>query len=430
MDESFISGWANAFLDVELAREAMRGFDAETIAWLDENPDWDPRVRLADPSLRPAVLAYREAAAEGREWEGEIPRTMDPALWIDATDPTTAPSYRCECASAQSLSIATHRLSMEAGLFDDAEADEDRSMIDGLPEDYVGPLLKDVIMHEVGHTLGLMHNYKGTSRYTFAEINNGEDSAPLGVSVMDYMPTNTIVDHGDLKQGHWAMMDIGTYDMWAIEWGYTFDDPKKVATQAADPDHLFMSDEANATPDPTAKTWLLGRNSIDQAEADIVWVNHMRERIVDKIVEDGDSWSKARTAYDKTLWKQASANSKAAHWIGGAYVNRFHKGDENAPDPVRPVEVDQQRRALQFIIDNRLRPDTRASGQARRRPVVRLRLGLGGGPARAGHHPGRAVQRPHPDHEPDAPAPDHGQRGPHPQGGGRPHDPRGARGAA
>ena len=166
------------------------------------------------------------------------------------------------------------------------------------------------------------------------------------------MPTNTIVDHGDLEQGHWSMMDIGTYDMWAIEWGYTFDDPEKVATKAAEPDHWFMSDEANSTPDPTAKTWLIGRNSIDQAEADVVWVDFMRERIVDKIVEDGDSWSKARTAYNKTLWKQSSANGKAAHWIGGAYVNRFHKGDENAPDPVRPVEVDQQRRALEFIIGN------------------------------------------------------------------------------
>lgn len=352
MDESFITGWANTFLDTELARDAMRGFDSETVAWLDANPEWDPRVRLADPSERANVMAYREALARGVEWEGETPRTMNPMLWADATDSTGVPSFRCECASAQSLSVATHRLSMEAGLFDDAKGDDDRSMIDGLPEDFVGPLLKDVIMHEVGHTLGLMHNYKGTSRHTFAEINNGDDSKPLGVSVMDYMPTNTVVDHDGIEQGHWSMMDIGTYDMWAIEWGYTFDDPEKVATQAADPDHWFMSDEANSTPDPTAKTWLLGRNSIDQAEADIVWADHMRERIVDMIVEDGDSWSKARTAYNKTLWKQSSANGKAAHWIGGAYINRFHKGDENAPDPVRPVEVDQQRRALAFIIDN------------------------------------------------------------------------------
>ena len=355
MDESFISGWANTYLDVELARDALTGMDRETIAWLDENPDWDPRVRLADPSQRARVLAYREAMASGKAWEGEVPRTMNPMLWADAAAPTDATRFRCECASAQSLSIATHRLSMAAGLFED-EGD-DQSMIDGLPEDYVGPLLKDVIMHEVGHTLGLMHNYKGTSRYTFAEINNAEDPKPLGVSVMDYMPTNTVVKHGEIDQGHWSMMDIGTYDMWAIEWGYTFGDPEKVATQAADPDHWFMSDEANSTPDPTAKTWLIGRNSIDQAEADVVWVNYMRDRIVDKIVEDGDSWSKARTAYNKTLWKQSSANSKAAHWIGGAYINRFHKGDENAPDPVRPVEVDQQRRALAFIIDNAFNED-------------------------------------------------------------------------
>ena len=265
-------------------------------------------------------------------------------------------------------------------------------MIDGLPEDYVGPLLKDVIMHEVGHTLGLMHNYKGTSRYTYAEINNGDESKPLGVSVMDYMPTNTIVDHGDLEQGHWSMMDIGTYDMWAIEWGYTFDDPEKVATKAAEPDHWFMSDEANSTPDPTAKTWLIGRNSIDQAEADVVWVDFMRERIVDKIVEDGDSWSKARTAYNKTLWKQSSANGKAAHWIGGAYVNRFHKGDENAPDPVRPVEVDQQRRALEFIIGKSVRSPARSAGP-RARAAGSGRTGRSSGCGRCSD---RRARRPRP----------------------------------
>jgi len=352
MDESFLSGWANTWTDVELAREAMRGMDAETVAWLDANPNWDPRVRLADATQRETVLAYRKAMSEGRDWEGELPRTMNPVLWQDATSSAGAPSFRCECASAQSLSVATHRLSMDAGLLDDAKGDDDDSLLDGLPEDYVGPLLRDVLMHEVGHTMGLMHNYKGTSRYTFAEINNGEESAPIGVSVMDYMPTNTIVDHGKLEQGHWSMMDIGTYDMWAIEWGYTFGDPVEVAKKAADPDHHFMSDEANSTPDPTAKTWLIGRNSIDQAEADMVWADHMRGRIVDTIVEDGDSWSKARTAYNKTLWKQMSASGKAAHWIGGAYVNRFHKGDPGAPDPVRPVEVDQQRRAIDFIITN------------------------------------------------------------------------------
>jgi hypothetical protein len=37
--------------------------------------------------------------------------------------------------------------------------------LDGVPEWYIGPLLRDVIMHEVGHTLGLRHNFKGSGIY-------------------------------------------------------------------------------------------------------------------------------------------------------------------------------------------------------------------------------------------------------------------------
>ncbi len=356
MDEGFIAGWASQWLDIELTRVALADYDAETIAWLDSNPDWDPRYRLADASDRPRILEYRKARAEGREWAGEVPPTMDPGLWTQPGPNAADGIYRCDCARHQSISVAMHRLAAEAGVFDDKGGDggEEVSKLDGLPEDYIGPLLKDVVMHEVGHTLGLMHNWKGTTRHTFAEINSGDEGTPVSVSVMDYIPTNIVVDDGDLEQGHWTMMDIGTYDMWAIEWGYTFGDPAEVAKQAADPDHAFMSDEASGTPDPTAKTWDVGNNSIDNAVADVAYVNHIRGKILDEVVDEGDSWQEARDAYYKTLYKQLQAMSKSSHWIGGAYINRFHKGDPGAPDPVRPVEVEQQRRAIEFIIANGL----------------------------------------------------------------------------
>jgi len=360
MDESFIAGWAGQWLDIELTRVALADYDAETIAWLDENHEWDPRYRLADASDRPGILEYRRAMAEGRDWEGPVPPTMDPSLWRAPGPNAGDAMFSCDCARHQSISVAMHRLGAEAGLFDDKGGDaggDDISKLDGLPEDYIGPLLKDVVMHEVGHTLGLMHNWKGTQRYSFAEINKGADGTPLGVSVMDYMPTNIVVDDGDLTQGAWTMMDIGTYDMWAIKWGYTFDDPKEVAKEAANPDHAFMSDEASQTPDPTAKTWDIGNNSIDNAEADVAYAGFIRGKIIDEVVDEGDSWQEARDAYYKTLYKQLSAMSKSSHWIGGAYVNRFHKGDPGAPDPVRPVEVDQQRRAIEFIIANGLDED-------------------------------------------------------------------------
>ena len=100
-------------------------------------------------------------------------------------------------------------------------------MLDGMPESFIGPLLADLVSHEVGHTLGLRHNFKASSVYKLAEMNSEElkGKKPFAGSVMDYLPTNFKVERGEI-QGDYAMIGVGPYDMWAIEYGYTFDDKK------------------------------------------------------------------------------------------------------------------------------------------------------------------------------------------------------------
>ena len=75
-------------------------------------------------------------------------------------------------------------------------------------------------MHEVGHTLGLRHNFKGSGLYTLDEINAPEKTKEtgLGASVMDYYPIN-LMPKGQ-KQGNYFSTTIGMYDYWAIEYGY------------------------------------------------------------------------------------------------------------------------------------------------------------------------------------------------------------------
>ena len=81
-------------------------------------------------------------------------------------------------------------------------------------------------------------------------------------------------------------------------------------------------------------------------------MDHFRGRILEDMVDDGESWSKARKAYELLLNKHVAAISIASNWVGGSYVNRDKKGDPNARTPVTPVEADQQRRAMQLVLDN------------------------------------------------------------------------------
>ena len=80
--------------------------------------------------------------------------------------------------------------------------------------------VKEIAMHESGHTLGLRHNFKASSIYSLDEMNAPEriGNSCLGGSVMDYLPTN-LMPKG-YKQGDYFSTTIGPYDYWAIEYAY------------------------------------------------------------------------------------------------------------------------------------------------------------------------------------------------------------------
>ena len=99
--------------------------------------------------------------------------------------------------------------------------DMDGPEAEALAQAYV----KDVIMHEVGHTLGLRHNFRASTVYSLKQVQDPAFTRANGVttSVMDYTPYN-IAPKGE-RQGEFVMSTLGPYDYWAIEYGYKALDP-------------------------------------------------------------------------------------------------------------------------------------------------------------------------------------------------------------
>ncbi|WDQ19113.1 zinc-dependent metalloprotease [Rhodopirellula sp. P2] len=247
---------------------------------------------------------------------------------------------------------------------DDEEKDSDKEkdeLLDGIPEWFVGPLLADLVAHEVGHTLGLRHNFKASGLYTIDEINSEElkGKKTFTASVMDYCPINYRYEAGEV-QGDYAMIDIGPYDFWAIEYGYTFEDSKikDILKRCSEPELQYATDEDTSGPDPYARRYDFGKDPLTFAEEQMRLVQLYRERLLEKFVKEGDSWAKARRGYELTLAIQTKSVSMMANWIGGAFVNRDKKGDPGNRVPVEVVPAADQRAALQYVIDTSFRDES------------------------------------------------------------------------
>src|SRR2546422_3760742 len=89
-----------------------------------------------------------------------------------------------------------------------------------VPEELIGQAIKEVTMHEVGHTLGLRHNFKASTMLKNEQLHDTAVTRKQGLvgSVMDYAPVN-LAPKG-VKQGDYFTTTIGPYDYWAIEYAY------------------------------------------------------------------------------------------------------------------------------------------------------------------------------------------------------------------
>lgn len=372
LTDGWIRHYWNQFNEV-MPAIAMEGFSAETLAFLAKNPSWDPRIRLADPAQRGHIQAQLAQRAH-LPYGGHAVTNVDTNLIGDdeydgLIGRISQVNGLCLASQGKAFDVAMMRMSLALaaadsdsakGKDDDEDEDKDKdgeekkeeSLIDGIPEWFVGPLIAELVAHEVGHTLGLRHNFKASSVYTLDQINSDEikGKKPFASSVMDYIPVNMTVDKA--KQGDHTMLGIGPYDMWAIEYGYTFDkDLKPILARVAEPELAYGTDEDTGGPDPLARRYDFSKNPLDYANSQVAIAEHHRGQIIEKFVKDGESWSNARRGYELTLNLQMRTVSMMANWLGGAFVHRDKKGDKDGRAPISVVPAEDQRAALKFVIE-------------------------------------------------------------------------------
>jgi len=149
------------------------------------------------------------------------------------------------------------------------------------------------------------------------------------------------------------MIGVGPYDMWAIEYGYTLKEKKlkKILSRVSEPQLAFATDEDTSGPDPFARRYDFGRDPLAFAKEQVELAKRHRGKIIEKFVQKGQPWSKARRGYQTTLTMQVRSAFMMANWIGGTFVNRDRKGDPEERPPLVPVPAEDQRQALDFVME-------------------------------------------------------------------------------
>lgn len=335
---------------------ALEGFSPELMNWLDENPAWDPRLRLAPTHMRDEaknersrrIAERRQMSGAGHSHEDHDHSTLIGVDEHDGLQRTSQVNGYCNYALDRGVDLAMARMTLLGLNYDKGD-----DIIDGVPEEFVGGVVKDVVMHEVGHVLGLRHNFKASAAYTLEQINSDEwkeQNKPIAGSVMDYNAMNYTVDD-QLSQGAYFMKTIGPYDYWAIEYGYTLEsDLSPILSRVNEQELQFLTDENTFGPDPLARRRDMGRNALDFVDSEMNLVQELRGNIMDRVVEEGDSWEKVRIAFNMMMSQHIRAVSTAANWIGGVYVHRDRVGDPGDRNPTEVVAVEDQRRALDQVV--------------------------------------------------------------------------------
>ena len=217
-----------------------------------------------------------------------------------------------------------------------------------------------LILHEMGHTLGLNHNMKSSQMLSPAEVNNKAITQKIGLtgSVMDYPAINIPSDRS--KQGDYYTTVPGPYDLWAIQYGYSVfpeneeDSLRKILSRSNEPQLAFGNDgDDMRTPgkaiDPRVNINDLTNDAIAYAEDRFKLVNNTMGNLLKKYSKPNQSYAELRTRYSTLNTQRLNMISVVSRYIGGIYVDRSFPGQKSANKPYTPAPVAIQKKAMEVL---------------------------------------------------------------------------------
>lgn len=239
-----------------------------------------------------------------------------------------------------------------------------------LREQMISDSMHYLILHEIGHTLGLNHNMKASQMLDSEQLFDTElvEARGLAGSVMDY-PAVNIAPPGKSNTRFYNVRP-GPYDDWAIEFGYS----TALADLAQEANRLDVIAQRSTQPglefgndaddmrspgkgiDPRVNIGDLSSDPIAYAADRLDLIDQVMSKLIENSVTEGESYQELHDAYLSLLVQFSGSANTLSRYIGGVYVNRAMAGQAGEQVPFVPVDLDDQKRAMSVLSERVFSP--------------------------------------------------------------------------
>ncbi|HKY43142.1 MAG TPA: zinc-dependent metalloprotease, partial [Pyrinomonadaceae bacterium] len=305
-----------------------------------EDPDWDPE------DARYSVIRY-------------LPSTIENASGPHVNDPRTGEILESDIQYYHNvMNLSRNWYFVQAGPLDP------RAKKLPLPDELMGELVRYVIAHEVGHTLGFQHNMKASATYPAEKIRDPQWLKTMShtPTLMDYSRFNYVAQPEDKVPVESLIPQVGPYDKWATMWGYkpipgakTSDEEKKMLDQwAREQDakpYLRFSTANSFGSDPGENTEAVGdADAIVSTGLGLKNLKRVADMLLPATLHPGEPYDDLRELYERMLGQWATELNHVTGIVGGFNSQQKHAGQ----DGVRFVMVPKERQiaAVRFLNEN------------------------------------------------------------------------------